>query len=57
MDSGEEESYAKVSEMFRAVRTTTGFGDGADGLNLLGFNCYTDFIGDSPLTIRAGDII
>jgi hypothetical protein len=55
--SGEEESYVKVSEMFRAVRTTND--DVGDGLNLLGFNCYTDSIdaGDSPLTIQAGDII
>ncbi len=61
VDSGEEESYERVSEVFRAVRTTLGFddGDGTDGPNLLGFNCYTDFIdvGDSPLMIRAGDII
>jgi hypothetical protein len=59
VDSGEEESYERVSEIFRAVRTTLGFSDGADGLNLSGFNCYTDFIdvGDSPLMIRAGDII
>ena len=56
VDSG---SYERVSEMFRAVRITTGFGDGADGLHQIGFNCYTDFIdtGDSPLTISAGDII
>ena len=54
-----EESYERVSETFRAVRTTIGSGDGADGLNQLGFNCYTDTIdvGDSPLTILAGDII
>ena len=55
-----DESYERVSEMFRAVRTTTGLGDAADGRNqLLGFNCYTDIIdvGDSPLTIHAGDII
>ena len=60
MGSGEDESYVKVSELFRAVRTTTltGFLDGADGLNEIGFNCYTDSIdaGDSPLTIRSGDI-
>jgi hypothetical protein len=59
MGSGEDESYERVSGMFRAVRTTHGIGDGADGLNQVGFNCYTDFIdvGDSPLTIHAGDII
>ena len=57
--SGEDVSYERVSEMFRAVRTTTGILDGADGLNQIGFNCYTDVIdtSDSPLTIRAGDII
>lgn len=56
---GEDVSYERVSDMFRAVRTTTGILDGADGLNQIGFNCYTDFIDadDSPLTIRAGDII
>ena len=63
MGSGGDESYVKVSGMFRAVRTTTqtltGFLDGADGLNEIGFDCYTDSIdvGDSPLTIRPGDII
>ena len=59
MGSGGGESYVKVSELFRAVRTTTGRGDGVDGRNRLGFNCYTDSVdaGDSPLTIRAGDII
>ena len=57
--SGEDESYERVSKMFRAVRTNIGFGDGADGQNQIGFNCYTDFIdiGDSPLTVRAGDIV
>jgi hypothetical protein len=59
VDSGEEESYVKVSEMFRAVRTTLGFGDDADGPNQIGFNCYTDIIDvdDSPLPIHAGDIL
>ena len=59
MGSGVDESYEKVSELFRAVRTTLGIADGADGLNQLGFNCYTDSIdaGNSPPTIRAGDII
>ena len=59
MGSGADESYVKVSELFRAVRTTIGFGDGADGRNREGFNCYTDSIdaGNSPLTIQAGDII
>ena len=54
-----DESYGRVSEMFRAVRTTTGSLDGADGLNQVGFKCYTDVIdtGDLPLTIRAGDIV
>ena len=58
MGSGGDESFVKVSELFRAVRISTGIGDGADGLNRIGFNCYTDSIdaGDSPLTIRPGDI-
>ena len=48
--------------MFAAVTTTMAMatdGGVSDGLNRMGFNCYTDFIdvGDSPLTIRAGDII
>ena len=56
VDSGENEHYEKVSEMFSAVRTINGDGD---GFNQIGFNCYTDFIdvGDSPLTIHAGDVI
>ena len=58
VSSGGEESYERVSELFRAVRTTLGFGD---GVNEMGFNCYTDVIpvdvGDSPLPIHAGDII
>ena len=54
-----DESYERVSETFRAVRTTNGSGDDADGQNQSGFNCYTDSIdvGDSPLTILDGDII
>jgi hypothetical protein len=57
--SGGDESYERVSEIFRAVRTTNGTGDGADGQNQVGFNCYTDIVdvGDSPQTIRDGDII
>jgi hypothetical protein len=48
--------------MFRAIRTIASFtftpdvdGEIAQG----GFNCYTDSIdvGDSPLTIQAGDIL
>ena len=59
MGSGGDDSYVKVSELFRAMRTTAIIFDGADGLNEIGFNCYTDSIdaGDSPLTIRPGDII
>ena len=59
--SGGEESYERVSDTFRAVRTITGSGDGADGRHrlLVGFDCYTDIIdiGNSPLTIHDGDII
>ena len=59
---GEDESYENVSKLFRAVRTTPDIADDADdadGPNQEGFNCYTDLIdtGDSPLTIRVGDII
>ena len=55
-------SYMRVSEMFRAIRTVSRFtgesivdGEIAQG----GFNCYDDSIdvGDSPLTIQAGDIL
>ena len=58
MGSGEDEYYERVSEVFTAVTATTNVGS-RDGLNQIGFNCYTDFIdvGDSPLTIHAGDII
>ena len=56
VESGENERYEKVSEMFTAVRTING---GSDGFNQIGFNCYTDFIdvGDSPLIIHASDVI
>ena len=58
MGSGEDEYYERVSEVFTAVTATTGV-DFSDGLNQMGFNCYTDSIdvGDSPLTIHDGDII
>ena len=54
--------YSRVSEIFTAIRTVasgTNFprvdGEIAQG----GFNCYTDTIdvGESPLTIQAGDIL
>ena len=59
VDSGENERYENVSEMFTAVRTINGDDDATDGSNQIGFNCYTDFIdvGDSPLIIHAGDVI
>ena len=55
---GEDEYYERVSEVFTAVTATTNVGF-SDVLNEIGFNCYTDLIdvGDSPLTIHAGDII
>ena len=58
MGSGDDEYYERVSEMFTAVTSTMDVGF-SDGLNQMGFNCYTDFIdiGNSPLTIQAGDII
>ena len=58
MGSGEDDYYERVSEVFTAVTATTDIGF-SDGLNQMGFNCYTDLIdvGDSPLTIWAGDII
>ena len=61
--SGNNVSYIRVSEMFRAIRTISRFtaadpivdGEIAQG----GFNCYNDSIevGDSPLPIQAGDIL
>ena len=62
MGSGSSVRYVRMSEIFRAVRTVPEFtstpvvdGEVAQG----GFNCYTDSIdiGDSPLTIQAGDIL
>ena len=62
MGSGNSVRYLRVSEMFRAIRTISEFttnpivdGEIAQG----GFNCYVDSIdvGDSPLTIQAGDIL
>jgi hypothetical protein len=55
--------YERVSEMFRAIRTIESFVSGSpivDGEIVQGgFNCYTDSIdvGNSPLTIQAGDIL
>lgn len=54
--------YVRVSEMFRAIRTIAGFtGDPIVDGEIVeeGFNCYTDSIdvGDSPLTIQAGDLL
>ena len=62
MGSGSSIRYVRVSEIFRAIRTVADFtvtasvdGEIAQG----GFNCYTDSIdvGDSPLTVQAGDIL
>ena len=62
--SGSSTRYIRVSEMFRALRTIAGFtvtpGARVDGEIVEGgFNCYTDSIdvGDSPLTIQAGDML
>ena len=62
MGSGEDESFVRVSEMFRAVRATSDLPSFAsfDGeIQRRGFTCYDDSIdtGDSPLTIQAGDIL
>ena len=60
--SGSITRYVRVSEIFRALRTVAGFtvSPGVDGeIAQGGFNCYTDSIdvGESPLTIQAGDIL
>ena len=51
----------RVSEMFRAIRTISGFTGNpiVDGEITQGFNCYDDSIdvGNSPLTIQTGDIL
>ena len=63
MGSGSSVRYERVSEIFRAIRTVpalTGIVDRVDGeVAQGGFNCYDDFIdvGDSPLTIQAGDVL
>ncbi len=63
MGSGNRVRYERVSEMFRAIRTISLYTDAdpiVDGeIARGGFNCYTDSIdvGNSPLTIQAGDII
>ena len=54
--------YTRVSEMFRAIRTVSTFTNALDvdgEIEQGGFNCYTDSIdvGESPLTIQAGDIL
>ena len=55
-------TYMRVSKMFRAIRTAASVYDpqaGTDGEINDGFNCYTDTIdvGESPLIIQAGDIL
>ena len=62
MGSGSSVHYDRVSEMFRAIRTISDFTDNSiiDGeISQGGFNCYTDSIdvGNSPLTIQAGDVL
>ena len=62
MGSGNSISYVNVSKMFRAIRTVSNFTDNpiVDGeIARGGFNCYTDSldVGESPLTIQAGDIV
>ena len=62
MGSGDNVRYERVSEIFRAVRTVQMFtsDDVVDGEIVEdGFNCYDDSIdvGNSPLTIQAGDIL
>ena len=54
--------YTRVSEIFRAIRTVSRLTNvlNVDGeIEQSGFNCYTDSIdvGESPLTIQAGDIL
>ena len=60
--SGSNIRYVRVSEMFSAIRTISRFtgdpivdGEIAQG----GFRCYNDSVdvGNSPLTIQAGDIL
>ena len=60
---GSSVRYMRVSEIFRAIRTIENFVSASpivDGEIIQGgFNCYDDSIdiGDSPLTIQAGDIL
>ena len=54
-----DNTYMRVSEMFRAIRTAASVSDpqaGTDGEINDGFNCYNDTI-DAPLIIQAGDIL
>ena len=54
-----DNTYMRVSEMFRAIRTAASVSDpqaGTDGEINDGFNCYNDTI-DVPLIIQAGDIL
>ena len=60
--SGNSIRYGCVSEMFRAIRTTSALIGNpiVDGeIEQGGFNCYTDSVdvGSSPLTVQAGDIL
>ena len=55
-------TYMRVSKMFRAIRTAASVSDpraGTDGEINDGFNCYTDTIdaGESPLINQAGNIL
>ena len=62
MGSGNNNNYERVSEVFRATRAISGLQgeSNIDGEIIQGgFNCYDDSIdvGNSPLTIQAGDIL
>ena len=61
-ESGNNNNYGRVSEVFRATRAISGLQgeSNIDGEIIQGgFNCYNDSIdvGNSPLTIQAGDIL
>ena len=62
VSAGSNISYERVSGIFRAIRTISGFTNNPiiDGeIAHRGFNCYDDSIdvGNSPLTIQAGDVL
>ena len=61
MDSGADEFYERVSQLFSAIKATSNLVQTdrngiTDGIIQQGFNCYNDSV-PTPLTVQAGDVL